>query len=77
MTVFLVSLGWNGFGLQESFWTVVVLLVGTLIGTLRMLRDRFAPYGLVLIWAMGQFFLGMFPQAGLTGNTQVLFGRLC
>jgi hypothetical protein len=77
MTVFLVSLGWNGFGLPESFWTVVVLLVGTLIGTLRMLRDRFAPYGLVLIWAMGQFFLGMFPQAGLTGNTQVLFGRLC
>lgn len=53
ITIFLVSLGWNKFGLAESFWTIVVLLVGALIGSWRMLRDRFFPYGLVLIWAYG------------------------
>lgn len=52
-TVFLVYLGWNGFGLADSFWTVVVLLVGALIGSWRMLHDRVIPYGLVLIWAYG------------------------
>ncbi len=51
ITVFLVSRGWNGFGLSDSFWTVAVLLVGTLIGAGRMLRDRVIPYGLVLVWA--------------------------
>lgn len=51
ITVFLVYIGWNGFGLSESFWTVVVLLIGALIGSWRMLRDRFVSYGLVLIWA--------------------------
>ena len=51
ITVFLVYLGWNGFGMSKSLWTVGVLLVGALIGTLRVLRDRSIPYGLVLIWA--------------------------
>lgn len=53
ITTFLVSIGWNGFGLPENFWTVAVLLVGALIGSWRMLRDRTVPYGLVLIWAYG------------------------
>lgn len=52
-TIFLVYLGWNGFGLADSFWTVAVLLIGALIGSWRMLHDRFIPYGLVLIWAYG------------------------
>lgn len=53
VTIFLVYLGWNGFGLTEAFWTVIVLLVGALIGSWRMLQDRVVPYGLVLIWAYG------------------------
>ncbi len=51
VTVFLVSIGWNGFGLSPEIWTVLILLVGTLIGVLRMLRDRFIAYGLVFVWA--------------------------
>lgn len=53
ITVFLVSLRWNGFGLPESYWTVAVLLIGALIGSLRTLKDRAISYGLVLIWAYG------------------------
>jgi hypothetical protein len=53
VTIFLVYLGWNGFGLTEAFWTVILLLVGALIGSWRMLQDRVVPYGLVLIWAYG------------------------
>lgn len=68
ITVFLVSLGWNGFGLPESFWTVAVLLVGALIGSWRMLRDRFAPYGLVLLWAYGAILFKHLSASGFGGQ---------
>lgn len=51
ITVLLVSLGWNGFGIAESIWTVLILLVGAAIGAWRTLRDRNIPYALVLVWA--------------------------
>lgn len=68
ITVFLVYLRWNGFGLLDSFWTVVVLLVGTLIGSWRMLRDRFIPYGLVLIWAYGAILAKHVSESGFAGK---------
>ncbi len=51
ITVFLVSTGWNGFGIADYVWTSIVLLVGALIGIVRMSKDKNIPYGLVLIWA--------------------------
>ena len=51
ITVFLVSINWNGFGIAESIWTVIVLTVGALIGSIRMLKDKNIYYGLVLVWA--------------------------
>ncbi|MGM5482714.1 MAG: tryptophan-rich sensory protein [Nanobdellota archaeon] len=51
ITVFLVSIGLNGLGTAGIVWTIIVLLVGTLIGILRMLKDKNIAYGLVLIWA--------------------------
>jgi len=68
ITVFLVSLDWNGFGLPESFWTMVMLLTGALIGSWRILRDRFAPYGLVLIWAYGAILAKHLSASGFGGQ---------
>ena len=51
ITVFLVSVGWNGFGIADFIWTSIILLVGSLIGILRMSKDKNVAYGLVLIWA--------------------------
>ena len=48
VAVFLVYLGWNGFGISESVWTVVVLLVGAFIGSWRILFDKFSPRHLEL-----------------------------
>lgn len=67
-TIFLVSLGWNGFGLPEAFWTVIVLLVGALIGSMRLLKDRFFPYGLVLIWAYGAILAKHLSTNGFAGQ---------
>lgn len=52
VTALLVDLGWKGFGLNDQFWTVLVILVGIII-TLAMLffrNDVF--YSLVVDWAI-------------------------
>lgn len=76
VTVFLVYLGWNGFGLPESFWTVIVLLVGALIGSWRMLRDRVIPYGLVLIWAYGAILAKHLSESGFAGQYPSVIGTV-
>lgn len=51
ITVFLVSIGWNGFGIADYVWTSIILLVGALIGIVRTLKDKKIAYAAVLIWA--------------------------
>jgi hypothetical protein len=51
VTAFLVSINWNGFGISNQTWTILIILIGALIGILRMLKDRNIAYGLVFVWA--------------------------
>lgn len=51
IAVFLVSINWNGFGVAPSLWTIIVLIVGALIGLTRVFKARDIAYGLVFIWA--------------------------
>lgn len=51
ISIFLVSINWNGWGLSDEIWTVIVLIVGAIIGMIRMFYDRNIFYGLVFIWA--------------------------
>lgn len=57
VTVFLQSINWNGFGLSEQLWTIIVLLVGATIGITRIFKDKNIYYGLVLIWAYAGIWL--------------------
>lgn len=50
-TALLVSLGWGGFGISEPTWTMIVILLGLVIGTTTILRNTDIAYGLVIIWA--------------------------
>jgi hypothetical protein len=68
ITVLLVSIGWNGFGIAESVWTIIILLTGALIGILRMLKDKNVAYGLVLIWAYLGIMLKHISPVGFKGQ---------
>lgn len=68
ITVFLVSVGWNGFGITDYVWTSVILLVGTLIGILRMHKDKNIAYGLVLVWAYLGILLKHLSASGFSGK---------
>lgn len=51
ITVFLVSIGWTGLGIADFVWACIILLIGALIGILRIRKDKNIAYGLVLVWA--------------------------
>lgn len=51
ITVFLVSINWNGLGISDVLWTALIIIIGALIGLLRMFKDNNIAYGAVFIWA--------------------------
>lgn len=51
VTVLLVSLGWKDFILPDQIWTVIILIIGTIICILRTWKDNNLAYGLVPVWA--------------------------
>ncbi len=68
ITVFFVSISWNGLGIADYFWTSIILLVGALIGILRMLKDKNIAYGLVLVWAYLGILLKHLSVQGFNGQ---------
>lgn len=51
ISVFLVSINWNGFGIADNIWTIIILVIGAIIGILRLIKDKNTVYGLVFLWA--------------------------
>ena len=47
----LTQIGWNGFGLSEAFWTVVVTLFGAAVTTAFVVQKKRALVGAAVIWA--------------------------
>jgi len=74
ITVFLVSLGWDGFGIADFVWTSIILLVGLLIGILRINKNKNIAYGFVLIWAYFGILLKHLSADGFGGQyTSVIY----
>jgi hypothetical protein len=76
ITIFLVSIGWGGFGIADHVWTATILLVGALIGILRMNKDKNIPYGLVLIWAYLGILLKHLSDSGFSGQYPIVIGAV-
>ncbi len=68
VTTLLVAIGWNGFGISESLWTVFILGVGAAIGILTMFSFRDMAYGLVLIWAYAGIYIKHTSVEGFNGE---------
>lgn len=68
VTTFLVSIGWNGFGIPETIWTIIILLVGFIIASLVIVRDRNIAYALTVIWAYVGILVKHSSKAGFNGQ---------
>ncbi|MFA7288493.1 MAG: hypothetical protein WC055_06390 [Melioribacteraceae bacterium] len=51
ITAFLVSLGWDGFGISDYVWMIVISIVGAVIANMRALKDNCGAYLFVFVWA--------------------------
>jgi cell division protein FtsW (lipid II flippase) len=76
ITVLLVYWKWDGFGIAESTWAVIIILVAIAIGTITMLRNRDVAYGLVLIWAFAGILLRQTSSDGLAGKYPVIIAAV-
>ncbi len=51
VTALLVHVGWNGFGIQQHIWTIIMIAIGTLIVLLSIIRTNNPYIGLSVVWA--------------------------
>ena len=52
VTAALVTIGWDGFGISEQIWTILVLFVATIITILILVTRKDYAYSAVIIWAL-------------------------
>lgn len=52
VTALLVNSGWNGFGLSDQFWTVLVIVTALGITLAMLITRRDIAYSLVVVWAL-------------------------
>jgi hypothetical protein len=67
-TVLLVSLDWNGFGISDPTWAIIIISVGAIIGIASMLKYKDIAYGLVLIWAYIGIWIKHTSTSGFSGQ---------
>lgn len=68
VSVFLVKINWNRFGLSEEFWTIVVLFVATFLGMFFIFRARRYMTSLAIIWAFCGILINHISQNGYGGS---------
>jgi hypothetical protein len=52
ITALLVSYGWRGFGMSEESWASMMVLIGSFVGIVAILRFNNFYIGLAVIWAL-------------------------
>ncbi len=68
VTALLVDIGWNGFGISEVIWTVIILAVGAAIAIATMFYMKDMAYGLVPIWAYAGILIKHLSDEGFDGE---------
>ena len=65
VTAFLVSVKWDGFGIDPLTWTILIVAIGTLLTILMLALRKDIAFSLVVLWA----FLGIWMKRMTLPNT--------
>lgn len=68
VTALLVSVGWNGGGLSEANWAIIMIIIGTLLTTTIVRHYNNVFHGLAVAWAL----FGIFLKQRTAGDASVL-----
>jgi benzodiazapine receptor len=66
VSVTLVSLNWDGFGISQETWATIIVIITLLISIIVLATRKDIAYGLVIIWA----FIGI--AVGQSGNQNIV-----
>ena len=76
VSILLVSIRWKGFGLPESFWTIVILVIILLITSYRTQQNKDPVYGLTIIWGYIGVLVKHISKFGLDGKYPEIIGTI-
>jgi hypothetical protein len=65
VTAYLISIGWDGFGIDQMTWTILIIAIGTLLTYLMLGLRKDIAYSLVVLWA----FFGIWLKRTAQPNT--------
>jgi hypothetical protein len=68
ITAVLVHYNWKGWGLSEIFWTILVILAGTIIALINIIQRGDIVYSVVILWA----YLGIIIKRYSTGDPPLM-----
>lgn len=51
ISVFLVKINWSRFGMSETVWTIIILIIGALIGAAFVMKSGYLFSTMAVIWA--------------------------
>lgn len=74
VTAFLVDINWDGFGISEQLWTVIVIAVGVIITLITLFSRNDIFYALVVIWAFAGILIKRMADTSLPDNLVAIAG---
>ena len=72
VTALLVSVNWDGFGIAEEVWAIVILAVAAVIYVLTVITRNDIAYGLVGVWSTLGIVLKQIIEAPVVGYTALV-----
>ena len=69
----LMQIGWNRFGLPDTFWTIIILVFAIIVMVFLTRTLKNAAFPLVWIWALFGIFSQLKTTTGLGAQSQILF----
>ena len=74
VTAVLVTIGWNGFGVSEEIWTMLVMIVAAIITILMLIKRKDCAHSAVIIWALIGIYLKRMTNDPIYGlQTQIAY----
>jgi len=74
ITAVLVTISWNGFGISEEIWTMLVIIVAAILTILMLIKRKDCAYSAVIIWALIGIFLKRMTDDSIYGlQTQIAY----
>jgi hypothetical protein len=80
VTALLVHIHWGHWGIDEAYWAVIMMAVGTALALIMAIKNRDIYFGLVIIWAyigiIAKQMQSEYPSAELTKLAYVFIGMI-